>query len=57
MFFFFFINNSSFAQNAKDEIIKGNEAYKKNDFTGAENFYRGALKIADNNTTANYNLG
>ena len=46
-----------FAQNAKDEIIKGNEAYKKNDFTGAENFYRGALKIADSNTTANYNLG
>ena len=57
LFFFFFINNSLFAQNAKDEIIKGNEAYKKNDFTGAENFYRGALKIADSNTTANYNLG
>jgi tetratricopeptide (TPR) repeat protein len=55
--FFFFINNPLFAQNAKDEIIKGNEAYKKNDFTGAENFYRGALKIADSNATANYNLG
>jgi Ca-activated chloride channel family protein len=57
LFFFFFINNSLFAQNAKDEIIKGNEAYKKNDFTGAENLYRGALKIADKNATANYNLG
>jgi tetratricopeptide (TPR) repeat protein len=54
---FFFINNSLFAQNAKDEIIKGNEAYKKNDFSGAENFYRGALKIVDSNSTANYNLG
>ena len=53
----FFMNNSLFAQNVKDEIIKGNEAYKKSDFAGAENFYRGALKIADTNTTANYNLG
>ena len=57
VFFFFFINNSLLAQSAKDEIIKGNEAYKKNDFSGAENFYRGALKIVDSNTTANYNLG
>jgi Ca-activated chloride channel family protein len=55
--FFFLINNSLFAQDAKDEIIKGNEAYKRKDFTGAENFYRGALKIADSNAIANYNLG
>jgi len=51
------VSNCSFAQNAKEEIIKGNAAYKKKDFTSAENFYRGALKIADNNTTASYNLG
>lgn len=57
LFFFFFINNSLFAQNAKDEIIWGNEAYKKNDFNGAENFYRGAVKIADSNAVASYNLG
>ncbi|MEP6927526.1 MAG: VWA domain-containing protein [Ginsengibacter sp.] len=57
LLFFLCINNSSFAQSAKDEIIKGNKAYKKSDFTGAENSYRDALKIADNNTTANYNLG
>ena len=54
---FFFINNSSFAQSAKSEIIEGNKAYKKSDYDGAENSYRGALKIADNNPTASYNLG
>ncbi|MEO8763958.1 MAG: VWA domain-containing protein [Ginsengibacter sp.] len=57
VFLLFFINNSLMAQNAKDNIIKGNEAYKKNDFTAAENFYRGALKISDSSNTANYNLG
>ncbi len=55
--FFFFINNSLFAQNVKNEIYKGNEAYKKNNYDAAENSYRDALKIADNNATASYNLG
>ena len=54
---FFFIANNSFAQNVKNEIIKGNEAYKKNNYDAAENSYRDALKIADNNSTASYNLG
>jgi len=54
---FLFISSASFAQNAKNEIIKGNEAYKKSDFEAAENSYRDALKIADTNTTATYNLG
>lgn len=54
---FFFIGSQSFAQNVKNEIIKGNEAYKKNNYDAAENSYRSALKIADNNTTASYNLG
>jgi tetratricopeptide (TPR) repeat protein len=49
--------NASFAQNAENEIIKGNEAYKKNNYDAAENSYRSALKIADNNTIASYNLG
>ena len=53
----FFITNSSYGQNVKSAIIKGNEAYKKNNFDAAENAYRDALKIADNNTTASYNLG
>ena len=54
---FFFISNTTFAQNAKNEIIKGNEAYKKNNYNAAENSYRDALKIADNNPTASFNLG
>jgi tetratricopeptide (TPR) repeat protein len=54
---FFFMGSASFAQNAKTEIIKGNEAYKKSNYDAAENSYRDALKIADNNSTASYNLG
>ena len=54
---FFFMGNASFAQNAKTEIIKGNEDYKKSNYDAAENSYRDALKIADNNSTASYNLG
>jgi Ca-activated chloride channel family protein len=54
---FFFVNSTCFAQNVKNEIRKGNEAYKKNNYDAAENSYRDALKIADNNTTASYNLG
>jgi Ca-activated chloride channel family protein len=52
-----FMNSSLFAQSARDKIIQGNEAYKKSDFTAAENLYRGALKNGDTNTIANYNLG
>ncbi|MGH2649494.1 MAG: VWA domain-containing protein, partial [Ginsengibacter sp.] len=54
---FFFLNSSAFAQNVKREIIKGNEAYKRNNYDAAENSYRDALKTADNNSTASYNLG
>jgi tetratricopeptide (TPR) repeat protein len=54
---FLFIGNATFAQDAKDEIIKGNEAYKNNDYDRAENSYRDALKITDNNAMATYNLG
>ena len=44
-------------QNAKDEIIKGNEAYKRMILQALKISIKGALKIADSNTTANYNLG
>jgi tetratricopeptide (TPR) repeat protein len=54
---FLFAGSQSFAQNVKNEIRKGNEAYKKNNYDAAENAYHDALKIADNNTTASYNLG
>lgn len=54
---FFFLNNSLSAQNVSNEIFKGNEAYKKNNYDAAENSYRGALKMADNNSIASYNLG
>jgi Ca-activated chloride channel homolog len=53
----FAMNQSLFAQNARSAIIKGNEAYKKNDFSSAEKSYREALKADDTNTTAHYNLG
>ena len=54
---FLLMGSSAFSQNPKNEIIKGNEAYKNNDYDAAENSYRDALKIADNNSTATYNLG
>lgn len=57
LLFFIFSNNISFSQNVKKEIIKGNQAYQKKNYDGAENAYRDALKVAPDNATANYNLG
>ncbi len=57
LLFLLFCSSSSFAQNVKNEIIKGNEAYKKNDYTKAENNYRDAEKLDAKNSIANYNLG
>jgi len=54
---FLFISSSSIAQNVKSKIIKGNEAYKKNDYNNAENNYRDAEKLDEKNSIANYNLG
>ena len=54
---FLFICNSSIAQNVKSKIIKGNDAYKKNDYNNAENNYRDAEKLDEKNSIANYNLG
>lgn len=47
----------SFSQNTKDILIKGNKAYKENNYNAAENAYQEALKNSDTNATASYNLG
>lgn len=54
---FMCLSISSFSQNAKSSIIKGNKAYKENNYNAAENEYRDALKKSSDNVTANYNLG
>jgi len=43
------------AQKGNNEILKGNEAYKKGDFKTAEEAYNQALKINDKNATAQFN--
>ncbi|HSV11536.1 MAG TPA: VWA domain-containing protein, partial [Hanamia sp.] len=57
LFFFVGLSVSSFAQTPKESIVKGNKAYKENNYTAAENEYRDALKNSDTNVTASYNLG
>ncbi len=47
----------SFAQSPKSAIIKGNKAYKENNFDAAEKEYRDALKGSEKNVVADYNLG
>ena len=54
---FLLFSVSSFAQNSKDAIFKGNKAYKENNLPAAESAYREALKDDENNDIANYNLG
>ncbi|MEO6330925.1 MAG: VWA domain-containing protein, partial [Ginsengibacter sp.] len=49
--------NVSFAQNVNKEILKGNEAYKKNQFDIASSSYQKALQKAPRNNIATYNLG
>jgi Ca-activated chloride channel family protein len=57
VFFFMGLSVSSFAQSAKESIVKGNKSYKENNYDAAENAYRDALKNSDTNVTASYNLG
>ncbi len=57
VFFFMCFSLSSFSQSAKDAIIKGNKAYKENNYNAAENAYQEALKSSDTGVTASYNLG
>ncbi|MEP6584236.1 MAG: VWA domain-containing protein [Ginsengibacter sp.] len=49
--------NYSFAQDTKNAILKGNDAYKNNDFDKAEVYYGDAQKMDEKNTTASYNIG
>ena len=39
------------------DIGKGNEAYKKQEFDKAQDFYRRALELSPKNSTASFNLG
>ena len=39
------------------DIGKGNEAYKKQEFDKAQDFYRKALEVSPKNATASFNLG
>jgi tetratricopeptide (TPR) repeat protein len=50
------IANISFAQSAKKEIVKGNDAYKKKQYNEAAAAYQKALKKTPD-ATAYYNLG
>lgn len=45
------------AQKSNNEILKGNEAYKKGDFKNAETEYDNALKVDGKNATALFNKG
>lgn len=56
-FVFICLSLSSFSQNKKEVIIKGNKAYKEKNYNAAEDAYREVLKNPDSNVTANYNLG
>lgn len=55
--FFMGLSVSSFSQNAKSSIIKGNKAYNANNYEAAGDQYRDALKNSGDNFTADYNLG
>lgn len=55
--FFLGLSFSSFAQNDAEVIKKGNEAYKKADYTAAAASYGEAVKKNDANSTAQYNFG
>jgi Ca-activated chloride channel homolog len=44
-------------QNSDAGIVKGNEAYRKQEFDKAQEFYRKVLEQSPRNATASYNLG
>ncbi|MEP6595890.1 MAG: VWA domain-containing protein [Ginsengibacter sp.] len=54
---FLLLFNSSSAQQVNKQIIKGNEAYNKNQFDAAASSYQKALQKAPGNNIAAYNLG
>jgi Ca-activated chloride channel family protein len=55
--FFMSFSFTSFSQSSKDAIIRGNKAYKENNYNAAESAYQEALKHSDSGVTASYNLG
>jgi Ca-activated chloride channel homolog len=46
-----------FGQNENKDISKGNEAYKKQEYSKATSFYQRALQQTPNNNVAAFNLG
>lgn len=46
-----------FAQKENVYIDKGNKAYQKNDYAGAENNYKNAITDNPSSVAGNYNLG
>jgi tetratricopeptide (TPR) repeat protein len=55
--FFSLLSFSSLAQNEKEVLKKGNEEYKKADYSAAASTYGEVVKKNDANSTAQYNLG
>lgn len=51
------VSYSSFSQKENDDIRKGNDAYKKQQFDVATKDYEAALKQNNSNATATFNLG
>jgi Ca-activated chloride channel family protein len=51
------LTNFSFSQSTKKEIIKGNDAYKKKQYSEAAGAYLNAIKKSPENPTAYFNLG
>ncbi len=51
-----FFTATLYAQNANNDIAKGNEAYRKGDYDEAVKNYQTALKKDASNTTARFNL-
>jgi hypothetical protein len=47
----------SFAQSANKSIQTGNDKYKQNDYSAAENFYKQGLQKDSTSQAGNYNLG
>jgi len=54
---FFSFALPSQAQNSKQAIIKGNSAFKENNYAAAEDAYRQAMKSGENTDVASFNLG
>jgi tetratricopeptide (TPR) repeat protein len=56
-FLFLLFSTLSYSQDVNKDIIKGNDAYKKNDYNSAAQAYKSALNKSSQNPIASYNLG